>query len=477
MHLSNVPTTEDTDPSNLILIWKDVTYALISSGHGAVLHHELNTASRTSYVPNNQESCDVVERSGRLQSSANSTENNRWTNEFDDGEESIVPSLDESDSDEDIYDDLTIPSFLIDDAADLSHCHARPLQNFEEIFAQEETYMQWKEQSAADVIPAQVGSTSMPDTSFGRANEPPSTTRTPTPDSGHNEWEDTANNEVTEKPSPPQVAGQDRLDENINLPLEPAPASRSRRPTKAAGLRVSDKKDLMPAQVTVVARLLISKDSISYFRDNCRLIYEGWMTFTAGSLADNNNSEQSLIAAMDIVQGLMKGNRIRRLLLRFAYMHLARTILDCKTVAATDRIQGNTYRSVGIRDATVAIDMYLKAKQDVSGEPLKRSTLLGYYRAGRRWADLAGSSPLLVFIFPQMAETIVQNNSITDSTVKNIAHHIQSHHPELTEALVNVGQCAGLVPSNTVPVASIKDVVLRTTQELSTILDGMSEDT
>ena len=407
MHLSNVPTTEDTDPSNLLLIWKDITYALISSGHGAVLHHELNTASRTGYVPNNQESCDVVERSGRLQSSANSAENDRWTNEFDDGKESIVPSLDESNSDEDIYDNLTIPSFLIDDAADLSHYHARPLQNFEEIFAQEETYMQWKEQSAADVIPAQVGSTSMPDMSFGRANEPPSTTRTPTPDSGHNEWEDTANNEVTEKPSPPQVAGQDRLEENINLPLEPAPDSRSRRPTKAAGLRVSDKKDLMPAQVTVVARLLISKDSISYFRDNCRLIYEGWMTFTAGSLADNNNSEQSLIAAMDIVQGLMKGNRIRRLLLRFAYMHLARTILDCKTVAATDRIQGNTYRSVGIRDATVAIDMYLKAKQDVSGEPLKRSTLLGYYRAGRRWADLAGSSPLLVFIFPQMAETIV----------------------------------------------------------------------
>jgi len=65
------------------------------------------------------------------------------------------------------------------------------------------------------------------------------------------------------------------------------------------------------------------------------------------------------------------------------------------------------YSRVGIRDATVAIDMYLKAKQDISGEPLKRSTLLGYYRTGRRWADLAGSSPLLVFIFPQMAETIV----------------------------------------------------------------------
>lgn len=30
MHLSNVPATEDTYPSNLLMIWKEITYALIS---------------------------------------------------------------------------------------------------------------------------------------------------------------------------------------------------------------------------------------------------------------------------------------------------------------------------------------------------------------------------------------------------------------------------------------------------------------
>ena len=358
MHLSNVPTTDNPDPSNLLLIWKDITYALISSGHGAVLHQELNTASRTGHVPNDQESREVVARSGRLQSSAYSAGNDRWTNESDGGEESTIPSLDESDSDEDIYDDLIIPSYIIDDAADLSQCHARPLENFEEMFAQEETCMEWEEQSATDAIPAQFGSMSMPNTPFGSANGLPSITTTPTPDSGHNEWEETADNETTEKPKSPQVAGQDGRDENINLPLERAPASRSKRSTKGAGLRVSDKMDLIPAQVTVVACLLISMDSISYFRDNCRLIYEWWIAFSAEPLADNNNFEQSLIAAMDIVQDLMKGNRVRRLLLRFAYMNLAKTIRHCKSVAATDRVQGNACRSVGIRDATV-IALYL----------------------------------------------------------------------------------------------------------------------
>jgi hypothetical protein len=401
MHLSNA---ENVDPSNLMLIWKDITYALISSGHGAVLHQELNSASRTGQSPNDQEPCNVVARSSLLQqSSANSAENNRWTNEFDSEEESTISSLDESDSDENIYDDLMVPSHIIYDAADLAQCRARPSQDFEEIFAQEEAHMRCEKQSAKDTILAQVGSMSMSTIPFSHADGPPPTTSIPISDSGHNEWQDPANDEAPT----PQVEGRDSLEENTTLPLKLAPASQSSRPTKVGSLRVSDKKDLIPAQVTAVAGLLISRDSVSYFRDNCRLIYEGWMSFSTEPLADNNNVEQSLIAALDIVQGLLKGSRIRRLLLRFACIHLARTMVDYKTVAATDRIRGSTYRSVGRRDATVAIDMYLQAKQDVSGETLKRSTLLGYCRAGRRWADLTGSSPLLVFVLPQMAETIV----------------------------------------------------------------------
>jgi hypothetical protein len=177
-----------------------------------LLHHELNTASRTGLLPIDQNSCDVVARSHRLQSSANSAENNRWTNETAGEEESIISSLNESDSNEDIYDDLTIPSYVIDDAADLPQCHARPLQNLQEIFAQMETYMKWRELSTADAIPAQVGSMLMPKSPFGCANEPLSTTMIPTPVSEHNDWQDTANDEVAEKPDTPQAVGQDGLE-------------------------------------------------------------------------------------------------------------------------------------------------------------------------------------------------------------------------------------------------------------------------
>ena len=110
------------------------------------------------------------------------------------------------------------------------------------------------------------------------------------------------------------------------------------------------------------------------------------------------------------------------------------------------------------------------------GGLISLARLLCWFSSFLKWRRLSCTcNPSLFYVETDGLKR--QNNSITDSTVKNIAHHIQSHHPELTEALVNVGQCAGLVSSNTVPVASIKDLVLRTTQELSTILDGMSDDT
>ena len=107
-----------------------------------------------------------------------------------------------------------------------------------------------------------------------------------------------------------------------------------------------------------------------------------------------------------------------------------------------------------------------------------------YYTAGNGIMNIISGSNGDVFTIGAKGKTASNPDKIfvlglnqDGATIKNIAYHIQSHHPELTEALVNIGQCAGLVPSSTVPVASIKDVVLRTTQELSTILDGMSEDT
>jgi hypothetical protein len=61
----------------------------------------------------------------------------------------------------------------------------------------------------------------------------------------------------------------------------------------------------------------------------------------------------SVIATLDSVQGLLKGNRIRHLLLRFEFIHLAWIIDAYKAVPAAERVQGKMSRHIWQLDASV----------------------------------------------------------------------------------------------------------------------------
>jgi len=479
--------------------WKEITHVLIACGHAAELYQELNSrtgcedatgghALRPAYQSHG-ESCRGPAISNGSQLIANDAENNRSICEFSSGDEDAeASSLDESDIDDDIYNDLVVPPYLVDEAADLSQRkYASSLLSFEEIFAQERSLAQCNGgQAELDDTPNRLD-----DDLVSMSGVLPSLTL-PSSKPEQNQWLNPSPDIAPEQDLLLELGGRDIIFEETK-PMPPQPTLSLRRrnyPTKATRLRVSDKKDLTHAKIPIVADLLISKDAISYFLENCHLIYEGWLPFSAQQpLVCNNSIEASVIAALDTVQDSVKGNRICRLLLRFAYIHLAWVIDAYKAVAATDRVQGKVSRSVGQRDASVAIDMYLKAKRKVSGKELKRSRLLGYCRTGRRWAVLAGRSPIMVFVFPQIAETIVyvppsspllvethhferQNNSITDLTVQDIAVQIQHNHPELVRVLVEVGKYTGLACSNTAHIIPcLEDVVAKTYEALGSVLN------
>jgi hypothetical protein len=121
------------------------------------------------------------------------------------------------------------------------------------------------------------------------------------------------------------------------------------------------------------------------------------------SLIYNNSVKESVIAAFDIVQNLVNGKHIYRLLLWFIYIYLVRVINIYRVAAAKDRVKGQVRQ----RDIIVAIDMYLVAKKKDSKGGLSRTKLLDYCRRGKRWSFLTGISPILVFIFSPAADTIV----------------------------------------------------------------------
>ena len=193
------------------------------------------------------------------------------------------------------------------------------------------------------------------------------------------------------------------------MPPRSALPQRKTTPSIETGsLRLSDRKDLMPSGISVVARRLIKNDSVTYFLNNCRMIYKTLIRSLAQQplVCYHNGSKESVIAAFDTIQGLINGKDICRPLLRFAYIYLVQVIDACQAAAAKDRVKGQP-RGVGQRDITVAIDMYLQAKKQTSSRGRPRSKLWDYCRRGKRWSLLAGPSPILVFVFLRAADTIV----------------------------------------------------------------------
>ena len=70
--------------------------------------------------------------------------------EFASGDEDTVSSLDESESNNDIYNDMVVPSYLIDKAADLSQRnYASSLPSFEQRLRRDKTHS-----STTDIVSA-----------------------------------------------------------------------------------------------------------------------------------------------------------------------------------------------------------------------------------------------------------------------------------------------------------------------------------
>ena len=106
---------------------------------------------------------------------------------------------------------------------------------------------------------------------------------------------------------------------------------------------------------------------------------------------------------------------------------------------------------------------------------------------------LAGRAPISVFTFPKIAETIVyiflrslmfethdfekQNNSITGSTLRDLATQIEHSCPELIGTLREAGKDAGVTGSiTTQTVPRLENDIANIFQVLGTILKAIPQD-
>lgn len=112
---------------------------------------------------------------------------------------------------------------------------------------------------------------------------------------------------------------------------------------------------------------------------------------------------EKIIAAFSAIDRIIleKPNDLWKL--RLTYVRLARISSLILSLIATGRRKGRVQRGVGKGNASILIDMYMKAQKDRTSTEM-RVQIQRRLRVARRWADLIGGSLFLAVVYSNKAE-------------------------------------------------------------------------
>lgn len=170
------------------------------------------------------------------------------------------------------------------------------------------------------------------------------------------------------------------------------------------------RQDPTPEEITSIAQSLIRPNATTFLTDNYQLICKDWASLLERTSPVGNSSSAStsvLAARLDIVGSIIMNRETPALMLRLAYVQFVRVMEDLKVAAAGERLAGREPRKRGCRDASIAIDYYLKFKGIALDKTFSRTQLSRCMSIGQRWYSLEGPSPLLLCGYSDRADKIV----------------------------------------------------------------------
>jgi hypothetical protein len=193
------------------------------------------------------------------------------------------------------------------------------------------------------------------------------------------------------------------------LQSTPAPqdtlGQKFRKDRKNISVRLSVKSDLTAAEMGEVSKVLLLDNPVSFFSSNFQTISALWISLV--QRATSGGVIHFIVTAFDEVHRLAKGGRGPRLPSRFSYLQLKYAFDALNAAVTRDRVRGLGRRKRGYSNASLAIDIYLNAKRNASGENLSRENLSEYRRVSTRWYQLIRTSLLQLSVYSDVAETIV----------------------------------------------------------------------
>ncbi|KAF3060434.1 hypothetical protein CFAM422_011326 [Trichoderma lentiforme] len=154
-----------------------------------------------------------------------------------------------------------------------------------------------------------------------------------------------------------------------------------------------------------VVTYMVWPDSLGLF-DRCHLeVQEFWTTLLRKTSLPPNITidHEKIIAAFTAIDCIILGTPNELWKLRLAYVRLARISSLLLSIIASGRRKGRVPRGVGKGNASILIDLYMKAQNEQTSTEL-RVQIQKRLRIARRWADLIGGSIFLAVVYSNKAE-------------------------------------------------------------------------
>ena len=150
-----------------------------------------------------------------------------------------------------------------------------------------------------------------------------------------------------------------------------------------------------PSGISTLAQALLLCDCKQWFAENCEKIYGTWtLLLTKTTLPYNATCTDNRVGNVVSTLGGIFAKPENQYQSRLAYVQLTRIVAALNQVVKMGRRDGLVEGKSGQRNATVIAKVFLG---NVS-EPKRFAT---------RWATLSGTSPLLLFVFTELAEKLM----------------------------------------------------------------------
>lgn len=159
-------------------------------------------------------------------------------------------------------------------------------------------------------------------------------------------------------------------------------------------------------QPRLVVQSLILPNARPDFAHSILDIYGFWLQLLRNTTLprDIQCTDASVIHAFQNIDQIINNDSQ---LSRLAFVQLARFMTSLRGVVAVDRKHGRIHTTVGYRNASVALDIYIKAQTQFDTPEAFRKKLNRRVRIAKRWDHLGGSSPLLLIVHSHVAGQLV----------------------------------------------------------------------